>query len=95
VARATTVRDDQRHDRHRTDPLALARASAARLAELSGTPFNAGIVLGSGWPAAADALGTPEREITVAELHLYEGHEAGTVVHGCGPPSRPAPGRSS
>src|SRR5258708_30331584 len=91
------------------------RASAARLAELSGTPFNAAIVLGSGWSAAADALGTPEREIMVAELggfpapstpghhgsvrvlrvadgnrvlvflgrvHLYEGHEAGTVVHG-------------
>ena len=101
---------------HRTDPYALARASAARLAELSGAAtFDAAIVLGSGWSAAADALGSPELEIPLAELggfpapstpghhgsvrvlrvaegnrvlvflgrvHLYEGHEAGTVVHG-------------
>jgi purine-nucleoside phosphorylase len=77
--------------------------------------ITAAIVLGSGWSAAADALGTPEREITVAEhggfpapstpghhgsvrvlrvadgnrvlvflgrVHMYEGHEADTVVHG-------------
>jgi purine-nucleoside phosphorylase len=97
------------------DPYALAQASAARLTELSGATFDAAIVLGSGWSAAADALGTPEREIPLAELggfpapstpghhgsvrvlsiaggkrvlvflgrvHMYEGHDAGTVVHG-------------
>ena len=105
---------------HRTDPYALARASAARLAELSGLPgaaatCDAAIVLGSGWSAAADALGPPELEIPLADLggfpapstpghhgsvrvlrvadgkrvlvflgrvHLYEGHQASTVVHG-------------
>jgi len=53
---------------HRSDPYALARASASRLAELSGATFDAAIVLGSGWSAAADALGTPEREIPLTEL---------------------------
>jgi purine-nucleoside phosphorylase len=99
----------------RSDPYALAEASAARLTELSEGAFSAAIVLGSGWSAAADALGTPEREIPLAELggfpapstpghqgsarvlrtaegnrilvflgrvHMYEGHAAGTVVHG-------------
>jgi purine-nucleoside phosphorylase len=103
------------------DPYALARASAARLAELAGaggaagTRFDAAVVLGSGWLAAADAIGAADREIPLAELggfpvpstpghqgsvrvievadgkrvllflgrvHMYEGHEPATVVHG-------------
>ena len=70
MAPATTVRDDRRMTGtppHRTDPYALARASAARLSELSGATFDVAIVLGSGW-SAADALSTPEREILLTEL---------------------------
>jgi purine-nucleoside phosphorylase len=96
-------------------PYARAAASAARLAELTGQPgFDAAVVLGSGWLAAADAIGAPEQEIPLASLggfpvpttaghraslhclsaggtrvlvflgrvHLYEGHEPATVVHG-------------
>jgi purine-nucleoside phosphorylase len=100
------------------DPYALAEASAARLAAICGRPhadLDTAIVLGSGWIAAADAIGTAEREIPLADLggfpdpsvpghqasarlittangtrallflgrvHLYEGHEPATVVHG-------------
>ncbi len=39
------------------DPFAAARASAARLAALTGTPrHDAAVILGSGWAPAADAL---------------------------------------
>ncbi len=39
------------------DPFAAARASAARLARLTGTPqHDAAVILGSGWAPAADAL---------------------------------------
>jgi purine-nucleoside phosphorylase len=97
------------------DPYGLAAASAARLRELAGTGFDAAVVLGSGWLAAADAIGLAAREIPLAELggfpapstpghqgsvrvveaaggkrvllflgrvHMYEGHEPATVVHG-------------
>jgi len=70
---------------HRTDPYALAQASAARLTDLSGGTFDAAVVLGSGWSAAADALGTPEREIPLAELGGFPrpstpGHEGAVRV---------------
>ncbi|HEX4831057.1 MAG TPA: purine-nucleoside phosphorylase [Trebonia sp.] len=100
-----------------TDPFALAQASAARLLELAGPggAFDAAVVLGSGWLAAADAIGAAEREVALADLggfpvpstpghhgsvrvltmpggqrvllflgrvHMYEGHEPATVVHG-------------
>jgi purine-nucleoside phosphorylase len=97
------------------DPFARAEASAATLKELTGAPgFDAAVVLGSGWLAAADAIGVPEVEVPVAGLggfvipttkghapavryikagnhrillflgrvHLYEGHDPHTVVHG-------------
>ncbi|HTT00235.1 MAG TPA: purine-nucleoside phosphorylase [Streptosporangiaceae bacterium] len=42
-----------------TDPYAAAAASAARLADLTGQAVHdAAVILGSGWAAAADALGT-------------------------------------
>jgi purine-nucleoside phosphorylase len=51
------------------DPFASAEASAATLAKLAGVPgFDAAVVLGSGWMAAADAIGPAEREIPLAEL---------------------------
>jgi len=98
-----------------TDPFARAEASAATLRKLTGVPdFDAAVVLGSGWMAAADAIGAPEREVALADLggfppptvdghspavrylvkgdlrvllflgrvHMYEGHDPNTVVHG-------------
>ena len=51
-----------------SDPYAAARASAARLAELTGQPgHDAAVVLGSGWAQAADALG-PGVEVALADL---------------------------
>jgi purine-nucleoside phosphorylase len=51
------------------DPFAQAEASAATLKELTGAPrFDAAVVLGSGWLAAADAIGVPEVEVPVADL---------------------------
>lgn len=58
------------------DPYALAQASAARLRALAGLPGNGGdapgidaaIVLGSGWMAAADAIGPAAREIPLSDL---------------------------
>jgi purine-nucleoside phosphorylase len=51
------------------DPFARAEASAATLKELTGAPrFDAAVVLGSGWLAAADAIGVPEVEVPVADL---------------------------
>jgi purine-nucleoside phosphorylase len=60
----------------RSDPYALARASAARLRTLAGLPgtggdtpgIDAAVVLGSGWMAAADAIGQAAREIPVSGL---------------------------
>jgi purine-nucleoside phosphorylase len=97
------------------DPFAHARASAAALCNAAGVDsFDSVVVLGSGWQAAADAIGAPELEVPLAELggfkqpgvkghsasvryikkgqrrvlvylgriHLYEGHDPHTVVHG-------------
>ena len=50
------------------DPYAAAKASAARLAELTAQPrHDAAVVLGSGWAEAADALG-PGPEVALADL---------------------------
>jgi purine-nucleoside phosphorylase len=97
------------------DPFAAAAASAEALRKRCGTDtFDVAVVLGSGWAAAADAIGDPEVEVPLTELagfqqpsvkghtpsvryikkgqrhillylgriHLYEGHDAHTVVHG-------------
>jgi purine-nucleoside phosphorylase len=51
------------------DPFASADASAATLKKLAAVPaFDAAVVLGSGWMAAADAIGSAEQEIPLAEL---------------------------
>jgi purine-nucleoside phosphorylase len=50
-----------------SDPYAAARASAARLTGLAG-PVDAAVVLGSGWGAAADALGPCELEVPLDSL---------------------------
>jgi purine-nucleoside phosphorylase len=98
-----------------TDPFARAELSAAALRDRAGVDvFDAAIVLGSGWQAAADAIGKPELEVPLADLggfpqpgvkghaasvryvtrgqrrvlvylgrvHMYEGHDPHTVVHG-------------
>jgi len=98
-----------------SDPYQAARASAARLAELTGQPrHDVAVVLGSGWAPAADALGSTAAEVPLDALggfppptvgghspavrsvragdvhalvflgrvHLYEGHDVATVVHG-------------
>jgi purine-nucleoside phosphorylase len=97
------------------DPYQAARASAARLAELTRVPrHDVAVVLGSGWAPAADALGSADAEVPLSDLggfppptvgghspvvrslragdvrvlvflgrvHLYEGHDPATVVHG-------------
>lgn len=66
-----TLRDDQRmtHGQSKpSDPYELASASAIRLAEVTGTRFDVAVVLGSGWMAAADAIGATEHEISLADL---------------------------
>jgi purine-nucleoside phosphorylase len=51
------------------DPYQAAQASAARLAELTGQPrHDVAVVLGSGWAPAADALGSADAEVPLAEL---------------------------
>ena len=97
------------------DPFARAELSAAALRERAGVDgFDAAVVLGSGWQAAADAIGARELEVPLADLggfprpgvkghaasvryvkkgqrrilvylgrvHMYEGHDPHTVVHG-------------
>ena len=55
------------------DPFARAEASAANLRQLTGTPhFDTAVVLGSGWLAAADAIGAQEAEIPLADLGGFE-----------------------
>lgn len=52
-----------------TDPFAQAEASAAALRERAGVDgFDVVVVLGSGWRAAADAIGAAEFEVPLAEL---------------------------
>jgi purine-nucleoside phosphorylase len=98
-----------------TDPFTRAEVSASALRNRASVDsFDAVVVLGSGWLAAADAIGAPELELPLAELggfaqpgvpghapsvryvkkgqlrvlvylgrvHLYEGHDPHTVVHG-------------
>lgn len=51
------------------DPFARAEASAASLSKLTGVSrFDAAVVLGSGWMAAAQAIGAHEQEIPLADL---------------------------
>jgi len=52
-----------------TDPYAVAAASAEQLARLTGADsHDIAVVLGSGWAPAADALGTPQAVVPLAEL---------------------------
>jgi purine-nucleoside phosphorylase len=52
-----------------TDPFAQAEASAVALRKRAGVDgFDAAVVLGSGWRAAADAIGATEVEVPLAEL---------------------------
>jgi purine-nucleoside phosphorylase len=97
------------------DPFTRAEASAAALRRRTGADrFDAVVVLGSGWLAAADAIGATEVEVSLADLggfkrpsvkghtpsvryikkgqlkillylgrvHLFEGHDPHSVVHG-------------
>lgn len=58
-------------DPYAGDPYAAAAASAARLAQLTGQPqHDVAVVLGSGWAAAADALGPCDSQIPFADLGL-------------------------
>ena len=51
------------------DPFTRAAAAAATLRGLSGVPdFDVAVVLGSGWQAAADAIGIPHQEITLSDI---------------------------
>jgi purine-nucleoside phosphorylase len=51
------------------DPFAQAQADAAALREQTGTNrFDVAVVLGSGWAAAADAIGPAEAEVPLANL---------------------------
>jgi len=60
-------------DDQATDPFARAEASAAALRERTGADgFDVAIVLGSGWRAAADAIGPPELELELADLTGFE-----------------------
>jgi purine-nucleoside phosphorylase len=54
------------------DPYAAAANSAARLTDQTG-PHDVAVVLGSGWTPAADAIGTTEAEIPLAELGGFPG----------------------
>jgi hypothetical protein len=54
------------------DPFAAAATSAARLTDQTG-PHDVAVVLGSGWTPAADAIGTTEAEIPLAELGGFPG----------------------
>src|ERR1700727_2969452 len=51
------------------DPFGLAEASASALRNRASVDsFDVVVVLGSGWQAAADAIGTPELEVPLVEL---------------------------
>jgi purine-nucleoside phosphorylase len=51
------------------DPFAAAAASAAALAQRTGQPkHDVTVVLGSGWAPAADAIGTADADVPLAEL---------------------------
>lgn len=56
-------------DDHATDPRAIARDAAERLAELTATPrHDVALVLGSGWAPAADLLGRTLATIATTDL---------------------------
>src|ERR1700730_2146531 len=65
-----------------SDPLARGERSAAALRERAGVDgFDAAVVLGSGWQAAAGAIGQPELEGPLADLGGFpqpgvQGHAA-------------------
>jgi purine-nucleoside phosphorylase len=51
------------------DPFTSASASAATLCRLAGVDhFDAAVVLGSGWLAAADAIGPAEQELSLTDI---------------------------
>jgi purine-nucleoside phosphorylase len=51
------------------DPFTSAAVSAAALCRQAGVDrFDAAVVLGSGWLAAADAIGPAERELSLADI---------------------------
>jgi purine-nucleoside phosphorylase len=51
------------------DPFSAAAAAARRLAELTGQPrHDIAVVLGSGWAAAADALGVADATVELTEI---------------------------
>lgn len=51
------------------DPYSQAEAAAVTLRKLAGVPrFDVAVVLGSGWQAAADAIGRPQEEITLRDI---------------------------
>jgi purine-nucleoside phosphorylase len=53
------------------DRYAAAAASASRLAELTGKPrHDVAVVLGSGWAAAADALGPADSTVALTDLGI-------------------------
>lgn len=54
------------------DPFAQAAAAATALRKLAGAPdFDVAVVLGSGWQAAADAIGVPQREVTLSDIPAW------------------------
>lgn len=56
-----------------SDPFSRAEASAAALRERAGVDsFDAVVVLGTGWRAAADAIGGAELEVPLAELRHFQ-----------------------
>jgi len=56
-----------------SDPFSRAEASAAALRERVGVDsFDAVVVLGTGWRAAADAIGGAELEVPLAELRHFQ-----------------------
>jgi purine-nucleoside phosphorylase len=65
-------------------PAQLATTAAQRIAELTGAPtHDVALVIGSGWLPAADALGTPDREVAATDVPGFAasgviGH-AGTI----------------
>jgi purine-nucleoside phosphorylase len=60
------------------EPYAAAAAAARRLADLTGKPrHDVGVVLGSGWAAAADALGPADSTVALADLGVPQPTVAG------------------
>jgi purine-nucleoside phosphorylase len=63
-----------------TDPRDVARAAAARLADLTGAErHDVALVLGSGWAPAADLLGETLADVPAAELPGF--HASGIAGH--------------